>query len=290
MGWARTRRVPLHRLLSAGAAIAMAQFLLGCSGSPPGATRPAAAGTLTLQLDQYFRELRTLRLDSEVGSLTLLFDTGGGATSVTPDVAARMGCEPYGRDVAHRMTGELVEFRQCDAREFRVGDWRGRVEPLAVFDVNALLPRELPRLDGVLALDAFRGHVFTLDWPAGQLQVHPDDEAGRIAASRGLTLRLATGDTGRTLEVFLPVDSTRGRLWFLLDSGNIRGTLVSRYVVEHGLLPVAQGARGSLVIGGRAPVDLPVVVDDLVIDGALGTGYLMTGPVTLDLRIATSKP
>jgi hypothetical protein len=235
----------------------------------------------------YFRELRTLRVNSDVGPLTLLVDTGGGATSVIPEVAARMGCEPYGRDVAHRMSGERVEFRQCPAVTLQAGQWRGGVEPLAVFDVNALLPRELPRLDGVLALDAFRGHVITLDWPAGQIQVHSRDEDDDIARARGLTFRAATGNTGRMLEVFVPVDSTRGRLWFLVDSGNIRGTLVSRHVVEDGLLPFAPAAGASLVVAGHATPDMPIAVDDLIIDGALGTAYLMAGPVTLDLRIAT---
>lgn len=279
-----------RRLLRAGAAFVVAQSLLGCSSVPPAATPRAAAATLALPLDPYFRDLRTMRLDSDVGSLTFLFDTGGGATSVTPDVAARMGCDPYGRDVAHRMTGELVEFRQCDATALRLGDWRGQVEPLAVFDVNTLLPRELPRLDGVLALDAFRERVITIDWPAGQIQLHSGDEADRLARSRGLAFRAATGNTGRMLEAFVPVESTKGRLWFLLDSGNIRGTLVSRHVVEQGLLPFPQGTGASLVIGGRAPTHVPVVVDDLIIDGALGTAYLMTGPVTLDLRVATSTP
>jgi hypothetical protein len=240
-------------------------------------------------LHPYFRGLKTARVESNLGDLTLLLDTGGGATLVTPGVAARMGCQPFGRDVGHRMSGERVEFGQCDTLSLHSGGWRSRVEPIAVFDVNALLPEELPRLDGVLALDAFRGRVITLDWPAGRLRVHPGDRAEQVARASGLSYRAATGDTGRMLEVFFPVAASRGQLWFLLDSGNIRGTLLSRHVVEQGLLALAPDGKVSLAIGGRGPLEQSVVEDDLIIDGALGTAYLMNGPVTLDLRLVTAK-
>lgn len=286
-GSPRNEQTQRRRLLLAAAAIAMAPLLSGCSGPQP-PVPSAASEVLTLPLDTYFRGLRTLRVNSDVGLLTLLFDTGGGATSVIPEVAARMGCEPYGRDVAHRMSGERAEFQQCPAITVQAGQWRRDVAPLAVFDVNALLPRELPRLDGVLALDAFRGQVITLDWPAGLVQVHTGHEADRTARARGLPFRAATGNTGRMLEVFLPVDATRGQLWFLLDSGNIRGTLVSRHAVEDRLLPLESGAA-ALVVAGHATPDMPIDVDDLIIDGALGTAYLMAGPVALDLRIAAVR-
>lgn len=84
-------------------------------------------------------------------TLTLLFDSGGGATLITPSLALRLGCHAYGRDVGHRMTGESVEFQQCDSLTLTFSGWQRRFTPVAVFDVNALLPAELPRLDGVLA-------------------------------------------------------------------------------------------------------------------------------------------
>lgn len=280
---------PGRAAAACGAVMAVSIVLGGCSHPAPSTATPSPAGSATVTLDPYFRGLRTAHVESDVGDLTLLFDTGGGATLVTPGVAARMGCQPFGRDVGYRMSGERVEFSQCDALSLRSGGFSGRVEPVGVFDVNALLPEELPRLDGVLALDAFRGRVITLDWPAGHLQVHAGDQAEPVARASGLTYRAATGDTGRMLEVFLPVAARRGRLWFLLDSGDIRGTLVSHHVPEQGLLEVGPEGKVSLAIGGRRPLDLVVEQDDLAIDGALGTAYLMNGPVTLDLRLATAK-
>ncbi len=272
-----------------GMALVLPMLLGGCPSPDPSTVTPSPADSATVALDPYFRGLKTARVESDVGELTLLLDTGGGATLVTPGVAARMGCQPFGRDVGHRMSGERVEFAQCDALSLHSAGWRCRLEPVAVFDVNALLPEELPRLDGVLALDAFQGRVITLDWPGGRLQVHPGDRAERVARASGLAYRVATGETGRMLEVFLPVAARRGRLWFLLDSGNVRGTLLSRHAVEQGLLAPAPDGKVSLAIGGRGPVEMAVQEDDLIIDGALGTAYLMNGPVTLDLRLATAK-
>ena len=251
--------------------------------STGGAAPPRDAATLALT--PYFRELRVVHVMAGDDPLTMLVDTGGGATLVTPQVAARHGCQPYGHDVGYRMTGERVAFQRCDAIELSSGRWRRRIAPVAVFDVNALLPKELPPLDGVLALDAFRGDVVTLDWPAGAVTVHGSADRAAALARHGVAVRVATGETGRMLSAFVPVAARKGRLWFLLDSGNLRGTLVGSDAVGDGLLerPAADG-RLTLAIASLPPASMPASVTDLTIDGALGTSFLMQAPVTLDLR------
>ena len=258
----------------------------GCgSGRPAASVAPRSpSDTVSLALEPYFRELRTVRVSAGGDSLRLLFDTGGGATLVTPEVATRRGCQPYGRDVGHRMTGERVEFQQCEALDLSLGVWQARLEPVAVFDVNGLLPPELPRLDGVLALDAFRGQVISLDWRSGRVAVHSVADAEGALRQHGLPVRLATGVTGRMFSPFVPVAASRGPLWFLLDSGNIRGILLARHVVSEGRLKLAPDRTVTLRIGTRPGVTLPAEADDLVIDGSVGASYLMQGPVTLDLR------
>ena len=251
--------------------------------STGGAAAPRDAATLALT--PYFRELRVVHVMAGGDRLTMLVDTGGGATLVTPQVAARHGCQPYGHDVGYRMTGERVAFQRCNAIELSSGRWRRRIEPVAVFDVNALLPKELPPLDGVLALDAFRGDVVTLDWPAGVVTAHGPADADAALARHGVAVRVATGETGRMLSAFVPVAARKGRLWFLLDSGNLRGTLIATDAVGDGLLdrPAADGHL-TLTIASLPPASMPASVTDLTIDGALGTSFLMQAPVTLDLR------
>jgi hypothetical protein len=279
-----TLRSTLHVLTI----LALLGFGAGCGLARHADTGTGSAPTtaVTVALAPYFRALKTVEVSTVIGPLRFLLDTGGGATLITPHVATRLGCRPFGRDVAHRMTGEQVEFERCDALEFTVGGWRRRVEPVSVFDVNALLPAELPRLDGVLALDAFQGQVMTIDWPSGSLRVHNDAEAEPALRAHGVPVRIATGDNGRFCSVFVPVAAARGRLWFLLDSGNIRGTLLAQHVVGQKLIDIGPDGEVTLTVGHRPSISMRADAADLVIDGTVGTAWLMQQPVTLDLRPA----
>jgi hypothetical protein len=111
----------------------------------------------------YFRELRTVQVTSGRDTLRLLLDTGGGHTLVTPEAAHRLGCEPFGRSVGHRMSGERVEFQWCNDIRLLVRDVPLAAARVAVFDLGAVLPPELPSLDGLLSLKSFADHVVTID-------------------------------------------------------------------------------------------------------------------------------
>lgn len=239
-----------------------------------------------IALHPYFRALRTVRAVRGADTLTLLLDTGGGATLIGPALAASVRCKPYGRQVGHRMSGEPVEFRTCDSISFALDGWAVRQAPVAVFDVSALLPPPLPKLDGVLSLDAFRGEVITIDWPRSRIVVHSAAEVGQALAGNGLPVRLATGDNGATMNALVPVQGRRGPLWFLLDSGNILGTLVAPHVIGDSLLALRADSSVDLIVGTRAAQRLPVTIKSINLDGVLGTAYLLRGPVTLDLRLA----
>jgi hypothetical protein len=240
-----------------------------------------------LTLEPYFRDLRVIQLKAGARSLTMLVDTGGGVTAISPEIAASIGCTPHGTDVGHRMTGEAVTFQRCASVTLATGAWSHTFSPVAVFDVGALLPKELPHVDGVLSLDAFRGRVVTLDWAANAITVVDRSRERQAIAASGWPTRIATGETGRFFTVFVAIASTAGLrdpLWFLLDSGNIRGTLVAESVVRDKLLPLTATGDASLAIGSRPPVATPFTATALAIDGALGTDTLKRGPVTLDLR------
>lgn len=260
----------------------------GC-GSPQAPAETPTRKAAVLALQPYFRELKTVRVSAAGRLLTMLLDTGGGATFITPEVARQVGCTPFGRDVGHRMTGEAVEFQRCESLTLSSGAWQRRLEPIAVFDIGRLLPPELPKIDGVVALDAFEGEVVTVDWAAGTLTVHASGEAAAAVARSGVPTRAATGDSGRFYSAMVPVAASRGVLWFLLDSGNIRGTLVARHVARGGRLNVEQNGEAAVTVGSRQPVRIRTETADLDIDGALGTAWLLLGPVTLDLRAGRDR-
>ncbi len=268
--------------------LAVACLAIGC-GTPEAPAASPEGTPAALALQPYFRELKAVRLSAGGRPLTMLLDTGGGATLITPEVAAQIGCTPFGRDAGHRMTGEAVEFQRCESLTVSSAAWKRRIEPVGVFDIGRLLPPELPKLDGVLALDAFEGDVVTLDWAAGRVTVHAPADAAGATMTSGVPVRIATGDNGRFYSALLPVAAARGGLWFLLDSGNIRGTLVARHVARDRRLDITENGDAVLKIGARPPVTLRMETADLDIDGAVGTAWLMLGPVTLDLRGSTRR-
>jgi hypothetical protein len=270
----------------------IATAFVGAQGNPAGESRrptdkPLPAAGVRIPLVPYFRDLRTVTVSTGGREHSFLFDTGGGRTLITPALAARIGCRPSGRDVGYRMTGEPVVFQNCDRLGATAGGFPIGLSPVAVFDLAGLLPKELPALDGVLALDAFRGHVVTIDWTAGLVTVASSKESDRSARDRGVPLRFATGENGSSLTALVQVPATRGPyLWFLLDSGNIRGTLVAPHVREQGLLPFPSEATTTIRIGDGPPKTYDVSVADINYDGVLGTAFLRSAGVTIDLRRA----
>jgi Aspartyl protease len=238
-----------------------------------------------LNLQPYFRDLRVVHVMAGQRPLTMLVDTGAGATAISPEIAAAIGCSPHGRDVGHRMTGEAVTFQRCESLTLSSGSWSHAFEPIGVFDVGALLPKELPHVDGILGLDAFRGHVITIDWSGNAILVVDRSRERLAVAASGAPFRAATGETGRFLTAYVPVRGARDPLWLLLDSGNLRGTIVADSVIKDGQLPLAADGQAVLAVGSLAAITSPYVVAPLAIDGALGTDYLKRGLVTLDLRM-----
>lgn len=255
--------------------------LLFCAAAAP---LMARAGDQALTLKPYFRGLRTVSVTVGARSLNMLFDTGGGATVIAPDVAASMGCTPHGQDTGHRMSGEAVTMSRCETITLSSGAWSRTLAPVGVFDVGALLPSELPHVDGLLALDAFDGRAITLDWARNTVTVVDPARADAVVRATGVPFRRATGDNGRFLSAIVSVRGTRDPLWFLLDSGNIKGLIVNTHVIAESLLPLTPAGEGVFVLGPRPPVSLPFTAESLVIDGAFGTDFLQRGPVTLDLR------
>jgi hypothetical protein len=273
--------------MEARSAFRLMTLLFGASSCRDASPSIQPKADVSIALTRYFRDLRTVRAQLGADTLTLLLDTGGGATLLTPSVAQRIGCRPYGRDIGYRMTGEPVAFQRCDSLTLRLSSWSRHFAPVAVFDVNALLPPELPRLDGVLALDAFRGQVLTVDWPGDRLIVHAPSSSAAALQSAGVPIRPATGESGRMLTAVARVAGRGGPLWFLIDSGDLQGTLIDSLVQQDSLLIPGPDTLVTLRVGTRAPVRVGVLLRRLILDGVLGTDFLLRGPVALDLRGVT---
>ena len=81
--------------------------------------------------------LRSVTVTVDGTAHRFIFDTGGGTTMITPEVAASVGCTPYGRTIGFRMSGERVEFTYCDNVALRLGEVALARAPVGVFDLKA---------------------------------------------------------------------------------------------------------------------------------------------------------
>jgi hypothetical protein len=264
----------------------------GAGASPPArgaaARAPLAPGErgVAIPLRPFILGLRVVDVVARGDTLPFLFDTGGGITLVTPEVARRLGLHPYGRLVGHRMNGEAIECAWVDGLEMSAAGWPLPKQPLAVFDLASVLPPGLPPVAGILSLSSFRGRALTLDWPGSRLAVQAADSADAAVAAHGVPLRFATGDAGATLCVFTPVAGRHGPLWFLIDSGDALGTLVGTHVVRDSLLEFGADSSVTVAVGRGESRRTASVRAPIHYDGVLGTEFLQRGPVTLDLRRA----
>ena len=261
--------------------------LVACVGAcEPGSTsdqdeavsdRPAV-----LDLEPYVGRLVTVTGRLNGDSLRLLFDSGGGETLLAPWVAADIPCEPAGRSVGFRMSGERVEWPLC----FDVSlDLAGRTvvdSVVGIWDVMALLPEELPRLDGIVSLETFRDHLLILNLAESRLELHSEGTfRERVSTMVPVPMRVANGTDGTHLTVLLEArvaDSDRNA-WLLLDSANLAETLLAPHVRDDGA-----ASDAAIIFSDSLVVTAPARTADIIYDGALSEALLRQIIVALDLR------
>ncbi len=259
-------------------------LLIGLGAAPPRAATSPRSNELALQ--PYVGKLRTVQVQIEGRAATLIFDTGAGITSVTPEFAAQIGCEPRGNISAFRMNGERVAFRLCPALRVEIGGAQTERD-FGVFDLGAVLSPGLPHVDGVAGLDLFDGRIITILPGLSGLRLETRSSLRRaVGASTPARLRLAREAGGLSLTVFCPARSRQGDVWLLLDSANLAGVRLHPWAAAAlgGPTEATRMSRVQLSIEGAAPATVDAeIVDELIYDGALNADFLERRAITLDL-------
>jgi hypothetical protein len=273
--------------------LAVALTVTGCAQPPPvAAPAPAAviARPVHVPLRPFLSNLRTVQVRTPAGdTLSFLLDTGGGFSLITPTVARSLGCEPFGRATGYRMSGERVDAELCADVTLSLGGVPVTHPTVAVLDLMALLPAGLPELHGLISLKSLEGMTVTLDLPGEVLTLEsPASAASRTRSMRPLRTRVATGEGGGALTLFVAADAPRTPLWLLLDSGNLVGTILSPQAMRRlgrvvpDSLPSGPHAV-PLRITGLPGEEHAATVMDLIHDGALGAVFFRRRLVTMDL-------
>jgi len=270
--------------------IAAVASMTGCAAHPrimPAVTSVETAQSgITIPLRKYQGQLRFIRLEAGGDSADFLFDTGGGWTLISPRLAERTRCNPSGRIVGYRMTGERLDVPVCGSPvSLGLGDWRADSIGVGEFDLMKLLPAGWPRLDGVLSLKSFSGRAVTLDLARDQLIVEtPSSLVQRTRKMTELRSRLATGDDGSALVAFLAVRMRDRDLWFEFDSGNLDVVLIAPHVAKlAGITRSEQPSPASFELAPGHAFTVGARERELIYDGVLNASLIATRIFTLDL-------
>lgn len=219
---------------------------------------------------------------------TFLFDTGEGITMISPQVAADLGCEPWGNIVGFRMLGERVDAPRCDDVKFNLAGSIFQVPNTIVYDLTKISGADAPPVDGAIGLDMFAGRTITLEMPSKRLIIETEKSAKRRAkAGTEIPLRISRSEGG-ALDVNLGVRTSRGLLWMELDSANTGPTIFVAPAVA-GLLNLDAKTRQpqavKLDLGSGVEFQGKArVFPDMIIDGNIGMQFLIDRNITLDMK------
>ncbi|MDQ2747340.1 MAG: retropepsin-like domain-containing protein [Acidobacteriota bacterium] len=219
---------------------------------------------------------------------TFLFDTGEGITMISPQVAADLGCEPWGNIVGFRMLGERFDAPRCDDVKFDMAGTVFRVPNTVVYDLAKISGAEAPPIDGAIGLDMFAGRTITLEMFSKRLIIETEKSVKRRTKTGiEVPLRISRSEGG-ALDVNLGVRTNRGLLWMELDSANAGPTVFVAPAVA-ALLDLDAKTRqhqsvklnfgSGVTFEGKARV-----FPDMIIDGNIGMQFLGNRAITLDLK------
>ena len=254
------------------------------------AAEPAGAVEIRLKPYQgpsYLGPLKTVSVQIGAQSLPFLFDTGGGATVITPAVAKSVGCEPYGLLTGFRWTGERIDLKSCGPLALKL-DSVAVEDEITVFDVMSLLgDPNAPVVGGIVSLSTLRGHAITLDLAHDRLVIETESSlAERVKTMSPMLVRSGREAGGATLDLFVAVKARKGLIWLELDSGNVGPVVLAPQARERlgATMEAENPSQVRLDFVGLGPVELTARQADGIYDGLLNADVLWKMVLTIDLR------
>jgi hypothetical protein len=217
-----------------------------------------------------------------------LFDTGGGISYISPSFAQTVGCRVWGQITGFTLTGQRLDMPHCDGLAF---DVQGRTfnAPIAgIFDIMKFMPPDVPKLDGSLGLDVFAGRAITLSLAERTLTLESRASlAARMKRGKEVRIRLVREAEGVALTVVVGVVTSEGTAWMEIDSGNGGANVIAKHLAP--LLNVKTGTKepqpaNFSLVGGIAVTGNVRVNETLIMDGNIGTRFLVNWDLTLDLE------
>jgi hypothetical protein len=237
-----------------------------------------------IRLERFRKALWKVHVTVKGKSGDFLFDTGGGVTLLSEDFSKDVDCKFWGRITGYNMFGKRSDGPHCDAVQIKAGDVSLTPVNVGKIDFGDQFAGD-KKPDGLLSLDAFDGKAITLDQRAGTLTIETSESLiSRTKAMKELPFRLSRECSGRCLSAFVGVPTPEGMTWLILDSGAGGVSLISKdHARLFGLDPELKEQRLKYEVAPGLPIDSPVVVTDMIMDGNLGQPFMSQYVMTFDL-------
>jgi len=263
--------------------IAVAIASITAVGALSGAQKPGEKPQI-VKLERFRKALWTVHVTIDGKPGDFLLDTGGGNTLLTAEYAAKLTCKFWGRTTGYNMFGKRADGPHCDNVQIKAGEVALGPVSVGIIDFGDRFAGDRTP-DGLLSLDAFDGKAITLNQVAGTLTIETSTSlAERTSRMKELPFRVSRECSARCLSVFVGVPTSQGMTWLILDSGAGGVSLIAKeYAGVFGLDPDRKEQRLTFDIAPGVPVDSPVLVTDMIMDGNLGQPFMSRYIITLDL-------
>ena len=231
--------------------------------------------------------MMTLRAKVRGHEGDFVFDTGGGVTYISPAFAQAIGCKPWGQLSGFVLTGQRLDMRRCDGLPFDIDGHSFNAPIAGVFDLMKFMPPNLPKVDGSIGLDLFADRAVTLSLANRTLTVESAASLKqRTRRGKEISIRLVRELEGIALAVVVGVVTPEGTAWMELDSGNGGANVIAKHIAP--LLNLKTGMKepqtAKFMLVGGVPVTGDARVNEtLIMDGNIGTRFMIDWNLTLDL-------
>ncbi len=231
--------------------------------------------------------MMTLRATVRGHEGLFIFDTGGGISYVSPAFAQLVGCDVWGQITGFLLTGQRLDMPRCDGLAFELQHKRFSAAMSGVFDIMKFMPPNVPKIDGSIGLDVFAGQALTLSLASKTLTLESRTSLSeRARHSREVSVRLVREAEGVALSVVVGVVTAKGTAWMEFDSGNGGAHVIGKHIAP--LFNLKTGTKDpqtvNLMLVGGVPVSGNARLNEtLIMDGNIGTRFLIDWDLTLDL-------
>lgn len=244
----------------------------------------------TIVLKKLVGNLKTIQVTINNKPYDFLFDTGGSETFISPSILSEIGKQAHGQGIGYRMNGESITFQYCDNVTIGIGALSIPHSSVGVWDIMSLLPKDFPKIDGVISLKSFSNQLITLDLINNSIIVETSSSfRKKIKRATLIQSRFANGINGQELTIFLGTVKDGITYWLLFDSGNLDNVLIAHQTAfEWGLEPADQKLRmeysNQMISLGNRAIMSNLSSKQIIYDGALSFETLSQFQFYIDLR------